>query len=131
MLHCFPAAAADVNLDRNMRQAAVRSAQTRGQIYKAHQRTRFSSSRKMPERWQSEGDSRKLSDGSSDHPRPKRRAIVEPLVLEAAEYHLNYAAHHTSLSSPRIIAAAAAAANRRRSSEGSLANLQSRQKTAA
>jgi hypothetical protein len=85
----------------------------------------------MPERWQSEGDSRKLSDGSSDHPRPKRRAIVEPLVLEAAEYHLTHAAHHTSLSSPRIIAAAAAAANRRRSSEGSLANLQSRQKTAA
>jgi hypothetical protein len=85
----------------------------------------------MPERWQSEGDSRKLSDGSSDHPRPKRRAIVEPLVLEAAEYQLNYAAHHTSLSSPRIIAAAAAAANRRRSSEGSLANLQSRPKTAA
>jgi hypothetical protein len=86
----------------------------------------------MPERWQSEeSESRKLSDGSSDHPRPKRRAIVEPLVLEAAEYHLNYAAHHTSLSSPRIIAAAAAAANRRRSSEGSLANLQSRRKTVA
>jgi hypothetical protein len=87
----------------------------------------------MPDHlWRSEveSESRKLSGGSSDHPRPKRRAIVEPLVLEAAEYQMNHA-HHTSLSSPRIIAAAAAAANRRRGSEGSLANLQSRHQAAA